>query len=217
MVYSLHHNRNIVLFNDNGMKKYLPYFVIAALIVMIIILQQCRRTPEPEVITTVTHDTIPGDSIPYEVLLPKPYPVYKDTGSTKWKYKDVDTCAILRDYYAQYFYHDTLKDDTSALVIVNDVVTENRLQARKLIFQNRRATVINTTINNYGDLPTHKIYIGAGLNNSVVNFDENTLGLTANVLWVAKNRWAYEAGYDVFNKTFGVRAFYKLSFKKKKK
>lgn len=206
-----------MLFNFNGMKKFIPYSIIAVLIVEIIILQQCRREPEPEVITVVTHDTIQGDSVPYEVLLPKPYPVYKDTGSTKWKFKDVDTCAILKDYFAEYYYQDTMKDDTSALVILNDMVTENRLQNRKLIFQNRRATVINTTITNYGDIPAHKIYLGAGLNNSVVNFNENTLGLTANVLWVTKNRWAYEAGYDIFHKSFEVTAFYKLSFKKKKK
>jgi len=205
-----------MLFNVDFLKKYLSYLVIAALIVMIILMQQCRRTPEPEVITTVIHDTIPGDSIPYEVLLPKPYPIYKDTGSTKWKYKDVDTCAILADYYAEYYYQDTLKDDTSALVIVNDVVTENRLQSRKLTFQNRRPTVINTTITNYGEMPAHKIYLGAGLNNSVVNFDDNTLGLTANVLWVTKNRWAYEAGYDVFHKSFELTAFYNITFKKKK-
>lgn len=205
-----------MLFNVDFLKKYLSYLVIAALIVMIILMQQCRRTPEPEVITTVIHNTIPGDSIPYEVLLPKPFPVYKDTGSTKWKYKDVDTCAILKDYFAEYYYQDTLKDDTSALVIVNDMVTENRLQNRKLIFQNRRATVINTTINNYGEMPAHKIYFGAGLNNSVVNFDENTLGLTANVLWVTKNRWAYEASYDIFHNNIELTVFYKLSFKKKK-
>jgi hypothetical protein len=205
-----------MLFNVDFLKKYLSYLVIAALIVMIILMQQCRRTPEPEVITTVIHDTIPGDSISYEVLLPKPFPVYKDTGSTKWKYKDVDTCAILKDYFAEYYYQDTLKDDTSALVIVNDMVTENRLQNRKLIFQNRRSTVINTTINNYGEMPAHKIYFGAGLNNSVVNFDENTLGLTANVLWVTKNRWAYEASYDIFHNNIELTVFYKLSFKKKK-
>lgn len=213
----MHNTFGVVLPNFNGMKKFISYIIIGVLIVAIIILQQCRRDPEPEVISVVTHDTIPGDSIPYEVLLPKPYPIFKDTGSTKWKYKDVDTCAILADYYAEYYYQDTLKDDTSALVIVNDVVTENRLQSRKLTFQNRRPTMINTTITNYGEMPAHKIYLGAGLNNSVVNFDDNTLGLTANVLWVTKNRWAYEANYDVFHKNFEVTAFYKLSFKKKKK
>lgn len=115
-----------MLFNFNGMKKFIPYSIIAVLLVAIIILQQCRRNPGPEVTTVVTHDTIPGDSVPYEVLLPKPYPVYKDTGSTKWKFKDIDTCAILRDYFAEYYYQDTMKDDTSALVILNDMVTEEQ-------------------------------------------------------------------------------------------
>lgn len=197
-----------------AMKKYIPWAIIAILIVLLIIMQQCRQPVPPEVLTTVTHDTIPGDSVPYEVLLPKPYPVFKDTGSTK--YKDVDTCAILRDYYAQYYYSDTMKNDTSALVIVNDMVTENKLQSRKLIFQNRRPTAINTTINNYGEPPANKIYIGAGIGNSIANFDDNTLALTANVLWVTKTRWAYEARYDILNKTAELTAFYKLSFRRKR-
>lgn len=190
--------------------------IIGILCILLVIMQQCRETPDQEIVTTITHDTIPGDSIPYEVLLKKPYPVYRDTGSTKWMYEKVDTCQILRDHYAENYYQDTLKNDTSALIVLNDMVTQNHLQQRKLTFQNRRATVINTTINNYGEMPAHKIYFGAGLNNSVVNFDENTLGLTANVLWVTKNRWAYEASYDIFHNNIELTVFYKLSFKKKK-
>lgn len=198
------------------MKKYLLWFIIVILCILLLIMQQCHKTPVPEIITTITHDTIPGDSVPYTVLLKKPYPVYRDTGSTKWKFEKVDTSQILKDYFATNYYQDTLKNDTSALIVLNDVVTENQLMQRKLTFQNRRATVINTTITNIGETPRNKIYVGVGLGNSIANFSDNTLMLTANVLWTTKRRWAYELQYDVFNKTVAATAFYKLSFRKKK-
>jgi hypothetical protein len=199
------------------LKKYGPWLIIGMLIVLIVMLQQCRRPVPPEVTTTIIRDTIPGDSIPYEVMLPKPYPVYKDTGSTKWKYKDVDTCAILKDYFAEYYYSDTLKDDTSAFVQVNDIVTTNRLQNRKLIFQNRRPTTITTTITNIGELPHHKFYIGGGIGKSIPNFlTDSTLRLPISVLWITKNRWAYELEYDLFNNFATAKVYYKLSFKRKK-
>jgi len=199
-------------------KKYAILIIIGvmAAIILMLTLRSCHPDG-PDVVTVIERDTIKGDSVPYEVLLPKPYPVYKDTGSTRWKYKDVDTCAILRDYYAQYYYNDTLKNDTSALVVVNDVVTENRLQARKLIFQNRRPTVINTTINNYGETPCNKLYIGAGLGKSIPNFlTDSVIRMPVALLLTTKGRWAYELEYDIFNNYLEAKVYYKLSFRRKR-
>jgi hypothetical protein len=61
-------------------------------------------------------------------------------------YRSVDTAAILEDYFLVCYYEDTLVDDTSALVVLNDVVTQNKLKSRRLTFQNRRATSISTTV-----------------------------------------------------------------------
>jgi hypothetical protein len=193
------------------MKKYLPWIIIGILSILLVIMQQCRKTPEPEIVTTITHDTIPGDSIPYEVLLKKPYPVYRDTGSTKWKYEKVDTCQILKNYYAENFYQDTLKDDTSALIVVNDIVTENQLQERKLTFQNRRATVINTTITNIGEIPRNKFFVGLAIGRSLNNF-----AVGPSILFVTKKSFAYGLTYDAINKDVYGSFYYKISFKKKR-
>lgn len=203
---------------NSMVKKYGMLLIIGVMAAIIIILTFRSCQPDgPEVVTIIERDTIKGDSVPYEVLLPKPFPVYKDTGSTKWKYKEVDTCSILRDYYSQYYYQDTLKNDTSALVVVNDVVTENKLQARKLIFQNRRATVINTTINNYGETPCSKLYIGAGLGKSIPNFlTDSVIRMPVALLFTTKGRWAYELEYDIFTNYVEAKVFYKLNFRKKR-
>ena len=118
----------------------------------------CYDNPE----TIILHDTIPGDSIPFEVLVPAPYPVeIISPPETLWKTMVIDTMAILSDYFSKRIYNDTLKNDSSALVAVLDTVYMNQLWSRNLIFQNRRATAINTYITNY---PRKSGYnIGAGI------------------------------------------------------
>ena len=104
------------------------------------------RSQLPSHATIIRHkDTVPGDSVPEVKIVPYPVPVYRDTGSTKWRSLPVDTNAILSEYFSRNIYRRILKDDTSALVVITDTVTENRLTAFEFQFQNRRATAINTT------------------------------------------------------------------------
>ena len=49
---------------------------------------------------------------------------------------------ILRDYYAKVKYIDTVKNDSSALIVLNETVFKNRISDRSVIFQNRRKTAI---------------------------------------------------------------------------
>jgi len=137
--------------------------------------------PDPELQPLViTHtDTIPGDSIPYKVTIRKTIPVFIDTGIL-WRYLPVDTFAILADYYSRKVYIDTLKNDTSALVVVIDTVTENQLQCRSLVFQNRRPVAINTTIiSNPSPLKRWELFAGV---TSGILYDKAILGGTVMVL-----------------------------------
>jgi hypothetical protein len=198
------------------LKKYAPWVIIGILLVIIILLQQCGsgcpELPEP----TVIHDTIPGDSVPYETFIPKPYPVFVEVPPDTF-FKDMDTAqmmkachAIARDYYSKRSYRDTLKDDTSAFVCLLDTVHQNQLQNRTLIFQNRRPTAINTTI--YGEIPRHKVFIGPVIGRSLDQF-----AVGASVLWVTKKRFAYQYTYDVLNNDHYLCLYYKISFRKKDK
>lgn len=124
------------------------FFSIGAILTWLL-LRQCSPTPEP--ITKY----IPGDSIPYTVYkgVPTPYAVHHtdtipfyDTiwqpGDTQYVLNPIDTMFILRDYYAKVKYIDTVKNDSSALIVLNETVFKNRISDRNVIFQNRRPTAI---------------------------------------------------------------------------
>lgn len=117
---------------------------------------------QPERLYTISiTDTIPGDSFPYAVYYPRPYPVWRDTGTTRWRNTPVDTPAILADYFSRNAYKRVLQDDSSAYAAIFDTVTENRLTSFRFDFQNRRATqVITNTTTTTG---SKSIYIGPSL------------------------------------------------------
>lgn len=91
-------------------------------------------------------DTIPGDSFPYIVYVGKPTP-YKVVKRDSFPYPDSIfvpvPVEVANDFYSAYFYSDTLKNDTSALIVLNEQVTQNTIEYRELIFQNNRPTIIN--------------------------------------------------------------------------
>lgn len=129
-------------------KSNLLFLTIGATM-MWLLLKQCSSPSE----TIIKY--LPGDSIPYTVYkgVPKPYAVhhtdtvpYYDTawlpGDTQYVLKPIDTMFILRDYYAKVKYIDTVKNDSSALIVLNETVFKNRISDRSVIFQNRRKTAI---------------------------------------------------------------------------
>lgn len=200
----------------NILKTYAPWVIIGILVMLLFFTRQCSPgCPEP--VIKETHDTIPGDSIPYEVEVPKPYPVFqKVPPDTFWK--DADTAAILAachgmavDYNTRRMYDQILLDDTSALVRLIDTVFQNGLQGRKLIFQNRRATVINNTYVTYGDKPRNQVFIGPAIGRSLDRF-----AVGGQVLLVGKKNMAYSYTYDALNNDHYIGLLYKISFRKRK-
>jgi hypothetical protein len=175
-------------------------FLVVGAAIMWFLLKQCSKTPEPII------KYIPGDSIPYTVYkgVPVPYAVhYTDTlldtvwqdGDTEYVIQPVDTMRILKDYYAKVTYIDTVKNDSSALIVLNEVISKNRIANREVYFQNRRATAII-------EERTRAVVLGFG---GTLN------GLDASV--------GYRYNRDVFNLTYskdgvGVRYQRELGWKK---
>jgi hypothetical protein len=195
------------------MKKLYPYLAILALL-LFIFNRECTRPgskpPKPETVTIIK--VIPGDSIPYPVVIPTRTPVYvyKDTGSFQWRNLPVDTMAILADYFTKYGYDDTLMNDTSALIRLKSHTFKNKLFYDQLLFQNRRAKQIITTIMPQAP-ERNKLYLGLG-----VNFLPDSPGLSGNVLLTTKKKMAVSAGYDFTNKMVMAAGYYKISFNRKK-
>ncbi len=79
------------------------------------------------------------------VYVPTPYPVevLKYDTIYKTEHIEIDTAAILADYFKEFYYSDTIINDSTALIIIYDTVSKNRISARQWLYQNRRPTVIN--------------------------------------------------------------------------
>jgi hypothetical protein len=194
------------------MKNPLLILVMVALLAFIFFREATRCSRNPFTTDTIrTTQIIPGDSIPYEVpvLKPFPIPVYRDTGSTRWMDLPIDTMAILADYYSKYYYDDTLQNDTSALIRVLSHTFENRLYYDKLFFQNKRATQINTTIITQSDI-RKKFLIGAGM-----GIIPGKPFISVDALLLYPSGIAFGAGYDVMGQNLIVKGYYHLQRKKK--
>ena len=98
---------------------------------------------------------LPSDTIIHEIEVHVPVPHYIDSivYKTKWDTvppvyiwdtirADIDTSAIIKDYFSRVNYADTVKNDSSALIVVNEVVHMNRIQQRNVLFKNNRKTAV---------------------------------------------------------------------------
>jgi len=165
-----------------------------------------NKTSNPEIVSVIKRDTIKGDSIPYPVEITKPVPTYIDTGSidTILKYKDVDTLAILKDYYTKRFYNDTiLSKDSSVFIIMKDSVTRNRITYRKPYIQNRRETKI---INKQTVVTYNRDGIYLGFNAGLSEFGGDIMYL--------KNRNMIGAGVDIMRINQENKYFFKIKYKR---
>ena len=167
-----------------------------------------RQLPLADTIFLI--DTVPGDSVPYAVEMVKKVfvPVYRDTGSIKWREMEIDTMAILADYFTVNFYDDTLMNDTSAFVRVQAHTLENKLFYDELLFQNKRAKQIITTITPPAR-ERSKWYMGMG-----VGVLPGKQFLSANLMAEFPSGFAMGAGYDFMGENAIITGYYKIKFRR---
>jgi hypothetical protein len=179
------------------------FFIILALFVA----NECnRKEPETKVVTRTVIQK--GDSIPYEVEIIKKEReiIYRDTGSVRWREMDIDTLAILDEFFTINYYHDTLMNDTSAFISVQSYVFQNRLWFDKLFFQNRREKAIHTTnITTHIHHPPGRFYLGTGVGRNPEEFD-----FTANVLYLGPKRIGLGGQYGIMSGDIYLTAYLKL-------
>jgi hypothetical protein len=190
-------------------------WVILALVILLFLQRECggRCDDCPEIQTEVLTDTIPGDSVPYPVPSPIPDPeiVYQDTGRIDSFYLDVDTAAILKDYFASVIYTDTINEDSSFFAVIHDTLSRNRLIGRSFFFQNLRPISITTITNTVEGPPKLKLFLGPLLSYSN---DTKNLGVGGSVLLMTKRDNGYAYSYDFLNRQHQVVFYWKLKFKK---
>lgn len=152
--------------------------IIVALIVIIIITQQCSgpifdfnlfgdKTPDPVEGTVITKietrwDTVKIDSIVYQPRWRTRVDTVHDT-----TLRDVDTMSVLKDYYSKYAYTDTINLDTLGHITIQDTITQNKIVSRIV---NPTITIPTKTITRDSLISKNEFYYGVGLVGNMQQF-----------------------------------------------
>ena len=177
--------------------KNIQTLLIVVLAALLFLQRGCSSTPpvEPEVITEVVTqwDTIRVAEKEYVPKYIRKTVVEIDTFSAP-----IDTVSILKDYYAKYFYTDTIKIDTLGTIVINDTVTRNLISMRDV---QSNIFIPTTTITNTIYLYKREFYGGisvGGMINPVQN--ESPINyISGELMYVNKKRNVYGFGLGVDN------------------
>ena len=185
--------------------KNIQTLLIVVLVVLLFLQRSCSSTPvaEPEVITeTVTKwDTVSIVKTEYVPRWKTRIETIHDTIPSS-----IDTVAILKDYYAKYFYTDTIHIDTLGSIVINDTITRNLISMRDV---QSNIFIPTTTITNTIYLYKHEFYGGfsVGATNQAVQ------NINGEFLYVNKKRDAYGFGVGLnpqWQPVYTVRMYWKI-------
>jgi len=181
--------------------KYIALFLGGVLLSLILF----TKKPEIVIETEYIYDTAVV-KVPVEV--PVPYQVVTNQFVTDtlflWKYVydtipvDVDTAAILADYFKTIQYRDTIVNDDID-IFLNEDITQNRIAYRDLSYVWKRPTEISTT-NYFGNY----IYLGI-----TPYYAADGLNAYGHITYAGK-KWMGTAGYDPFQERIFVGAGYRI-------
>ena len=191
--------------NLKGYFNNIQTLLVVVLAVLLFLQRSCSSTPpvEPKVITEiVTHwDTVKVETTEYVPKIVEKVVVDIDTFSAP-----IDTVSVLKDYYAKYFYTDTIQLDTLGSIIVNDTITRNLISFRDVqsdIF------IPTTTITNTVYLYKREFFGGV----SVGATNQAVQNINGEILYVNKKRQAYGFGVGLnpqFQPVYTVRMYWKI-------
>jgi hypothetical protein len=207
------------------MKNIKPYFnyILIGLLVLIIFLQRsCSgdkvvvADPKVEIkydtVYKHVHDTV--QNTVYHTI----HDTVKPDAPEYTSGEHIDTCRarfnyLLKQHIARRVYQDTLKLDSLGTIVVIDTVWLNKLGKRTKIYDYKIPFVTKTVTITKEKEPVRQLYIGGNIFG-----DKNAVQLlTPGVLYKTKKDQIYQANIGInFDGTFtyGVGAYWKISFKK---
>lgn len=173
----------------NAFHIHFPWFVVSCVFVAIIFLQ--REFPG-----VTNNHYITGDTTTKVI----PVTVH---GPTKTIFVPVpaivDTQAILRNYFAENIYSQTVSDSLFSATIT-DTIQQNRLKGRGFHYKITRKEIVQEKFKVFAGLN-----VGAGKNGFA--------SLEPQVYILTKKDHLYGVGYNVIDNSVNIKAGWKLSFK----
>ena len=175
--------------------KNIQTLLVVVLAALLLYQKGCSSTPpvEPEVITEVVTrwDTLKVATKEYVPKYIRKTVVEIDTFQVP-----IDTISILKDYYAKYFYTDTIRVDSLGFIVINDTVTRNLISKRDV---QSNIFIPTTTINNTIYLYKREFFGGisvGGMKSQVQN--ESPINyISGELMYVNKKRNVYGFGLGV--------------------
>ena len=185
--------------------KNIQTLLVVALAALLLYQRGCSSTPplEPEIITEVITrwDTLKVATKEYVPKYIRKTVVEIDTFQVP-----IDTMSILRDYYAKYFYTDTIKVDSLGFIVINDTVTRNLISKRDV---QSNIFIPTTTINNTIYLYKRELFGGISVGSTPAAIQN----LSGELLFVNKKRQAYGFGLGLnnnFDPIYTARLYWKI-------
>ena len=182
------------------MKKILLAITILLALYSSIVTYKLNQSPS----IVEVHDTIPGDSVFKETVVYKPKPYVVVEYNTDTILIPSDTTELIKRYrniYAQLYasktHLDTLKNDSSATVILTTYLSRNTLDSLKMAFKNNRPISINTTI----------VDNGFKLSGGVIGGYNN---ISPTIMYKINKQFNISAGYNVYDKSINAGIFYNI-------
>ena len=186
--------------------KNIQTLLIVVLVLVILFLRNCKGEVIPPKGTVITKIETIWDTIITEV------PIYVPQWKDRIEYDfqtdtlyQIDTVEVIGDYYASYYYEDTISND-SVTIRIKDTITQNKIKNRTLDYTILYPTVIITRdsiINDRG------FYIGVGAGGTKSNL--NYIG--GEFLFKSRKRTAFGVGLGVnqnFQPTLMGKLYWKL-------
>jgi len=185
--------------------KNIQTLLVVVLAALLFLQRGCSSTSpvEPEVITEVVTqwDTIRVAEKEYVPKYIRKTVVEIDTFSVP-----IDTISILKDYYAKYFYTDTIKIDTLGTIVINDTVTRNLISMRDV---QSNIFIPTTTITNTVYLYKREFYGGIAIGST----NQAVQNINGELLYINKKRDAYGFGVGLnpqWQPVYTVRMYWKI-------
>ena len=185
--------------------KNIQTLLVVVLAALLLYQKGCSSTPpvEPEVITEVVTrwDTLKVATKEYVPKYIRKTVVEIDTFQVP-----IDTISILKDYYAKYFYTDTIRVDSLGFIVINDTVTRNLISKRDV---QSNIFIPTTTINNTIYLYKRELFGGISVGSTPAAIQN----LSGELLFVNKKRQAYGFGLGLnnnFDPIYTARLYWKI-------
>jgi len=188
--------------------KYVPYLIIAVMLVIILLQRECK-TPCPDQPGSEVKDSIitKYDTILKDTVIYKPKPVYVHDsvpGDTVWF--PLTDSAVIADYNKVRDYDIPLRDDSVCKLSIEAKVYQNSLVKAKLKGQvvQKTVTIIQ---DHYIEKPArNKIYLGFQAGAML----PDKFIFAPSAAFNTKRDHLYLAGYDPINKTATVSFLWKI-------